>query len=106
MVGTSGEVLAYAGIMTWQGLHFAFFHREKGVNHPQMFFRLTKAGLDRCEEMGLSPILVLADTDYSTAERWLSILKFRPLRDDERDEVTQVMEDCTQRKIWVRTWQL
>jgi hypothetical protein len=102
MTSLDGEVLAYAGIMTWGGMHFAFFTRKEGVHHPLAFYRLTLDGMERCEKLGFTPIYVLADTDYSTAERWLKKLRFSPLEDDKKDQMVRIMEEYAQRKIWVR----
>ena len=104
MTDLSGKVLAFAGIMTWGGMHWTFFNRKEGVHHPVAFYRLTLNGMERCEKLGFTPIYALADTDFATSERWLTKIGFRPLRDDERDDVIRIMEEHTKRRVWVR-WQ-
>lgn len=98
-----GEIAAYGGVRTVHGRHFAFFNLVvESARKPFLLHRTVRDALAAALRSGVSPIYTPCDTSKYRAEAWLKRLGFRPVQDEERDEVIRAIEDITHNAIWIR----
>ncbi len=96
-----GRVKALGGLTVIGGKFWAFYHREPDFGCGGILHRMVRNALHDAAAHGIAPVFVLRDSRYGTSERWLTLLGFRPVAEQERDEVLAMMEHESGLQAWV-----
>jgi hypothetical protein len=99
---SGGAVKALGGFTVIGGKFWAFYHREPGFDCGRVLHRMVRDALRDAAAHGIAPVYVLRDSKYETSRRWLDLLGFQPVQEQDRDEVLTMMERESGLTIWVR----
>ena len=95
-----GAVKALGGFIESGGHFFAFYHRDAGFGRGVALHRIVRAAMKDAAAHGILPIFVLRDSAYPTSARWLTLLGFRRITEEERDGILTFMEQHSGFEAW------